>query len=116
MDHGREGGPERLVTVAGGKMSDFRLMGEEAGDAACRWIGISGSSKTSAVGLDGQPVVDSVSGAPPSPRLKAFLDFHPRLRELHALSHLGWDYGRHLFSRRQESTCDEVRAHYKKKD
>jgi len=114
MDHGREGGPDRLVTVVGGKMSDFRLMGEEAGDAACRWIGISGSSKTSVVGLDGQPVRDSVSGSPPSPRLKAFLDLHPRLREFHALSHLGWEYGRHLFSRRHESTCDDVWAHYNK--
>lgn len=115
MDHGREGGPARLVTVAGGKMSDFRLMGEEAADAACRWIGISGASKTAEIALDGKSVAGVAVGEPPSLRLKSFLDLHPRLRELYALSHLGLAYGRHMFLRKRESNVDDFLAHYKEK-
>jgi glycerol-3-phosphate dehydrogenase len=115
MDHGREGGPARLVTVAGGKMSDFRLMGEEAADAACRWIGISGASTTAAIALDGKRAAGIVSGGPPSARLKIFLDLHPRVRELDALAHLGLAYVRHMFSRKKESALSDVFAQYEEK-
>lgn len=115
IDHGREGGPERLVTVVGGKMSDFRLMGEEGADAACRWIGISGSSQTAERALSGEPVAHVVCGKPPSAKLKAFLDLHPRLREVHALAHLGWAYGRHGLCSPRLSTVEDVLAHYKEK-
>jgi glycerol-3-phosphate dehydrogenase len=115
IDHGREGGPEGLITVAGGKMSDFRLMGEEGADAACRWLGISGPSRTAAMALNGEPVTGVVSGGPPSAKLKSFLDLHPRLRECHALAHLGLAYGRHVLTRTKRSSVDDVMVHYEEK-
>ena len=115
VDHGREGGPARLVTVAGGKMSDFRLMGEEAADAACRWTGTPGASHTATMALNGDWVSGKPVGGPPSAKLKAFLDVHPRVRELHALAYLGLAFGRHLVSRTSASTLEDVLAHYKNK-
>jgi glycerol-3-phosphate dehydrogenase len=115
IDHGREGGPDRLVTVVGGKMSDFRLMGEEGADAACRWIGISTPSRSAGIALTGESVPGAEYGEPPSAKLKMFLDLHPHLREVHALAHLGWAYGRHLLSSAPLSTVEDVLAHYKEK-
>lgn len=115
VDHGREGGPARLMTVAGGKMSDFRLMGEEAADAACRWTGTRGPSQTAAIALDGQRVSETPAGRPPSAKLKSFLDVHPRVRELHALAYLGLAFSRHLVSTTHESTVENVLAHYQNK-
>jgi glycerol-3-phosphate dehydrogenase len=119
VDHGAEGGPDRLITVAGGKMSDFRLMGEEATDAAARYMGPGGPGRTSDISLDGIPVTDSLRGNPPSPQFKKFLNNHPRLREIHALFFLGAAYARHsarrLFFPERDVSVTEVIAHYQDK-
>ncbi|MBK8871352.1 MAG: FAD-dependent oxidoreductase, partial [Elusimicrobia bacterium] len=104
-----------MFTVAGGKMSDFRLMGQEAADAAVRWMGLSVPSRTASIDLDGNNVERS-AGAPPSARERAFLDVFPRLRELHALAFLGAHYLKQSFRRVLvrpcESTLEETARHY----
>ncbi|MBK8575621.1 MAG: hypothetical protein IPN90_08070 [Elusimicrobia bacterium] len=115
MDHGREGGPAGLITVAGGKMSDFRLMAQEAVDSAGRWLGTFGECRTAALTLEGERVSETPAGGPPPKKLKEFLDHHPRLREGHALAYLGAAYGRHLLSHVRESTLGDVLIHYENK-
>jgi glycerol-3-phosphate dehydrogenase len=113
IDHGREGGPARLVSVVGGKMSDFRLMGEDAVDVAGHWIGTLGKSQTAVLSLGGEPVTGVPVGGPPSEKLKSFLDHHPRVREGYALGCLAVGYGRRLISKNKESTLEDVLNHYK---
>lgn len=117
IDHGREGA-SRLVTVAGGKMSDFRLMGEEAGDAVSRYLKTAGPCWTRTLALDGQKITDATVGGPPSTRLKEWLDLHPRLREAHALGWLGVAFARHLarkvFGGSRPSNVEDVLVHYAK--
>jgi glycerol-3-phosphate dehydrogenase len=115
-DHGRAGGPEGLVTVAGGKMSDFRLMAEAAGDAAAERLGGGPGSSTGRISLAGEPVAD-LRDPGPSLALRAVLDRHPRIRELHALAYLGAAFAGHLarrvFGSAGESTREEALEHYK---
>jgi glycerol-3-phosphate dehydrogenase len=105
-----------MFTVAGGKMSDFRLMGQEAGDAVVRWLGCSTPSCTAAMDFDGNKVDVSNAGSPPSARRRAFWDAHPRLREWHALAFLGAEYVnqnlRRAFARPREWTAEETARHY----
>ncbi|MBK8872192.1 MAG: FAD-dependent oxidoreductase [Elusimicrobia bacterium] len=105
-----------MFTVAGGKMSDFRLMGQEAADAVVRWLGCSTPSCTAAMDFDGNKVDVSDAGAPPSARRRAFWDAHPRLREWHALAFLGAEYVkqnlRRAFARPREWTAEETARHY----
>jgi glycerol-3-phosphate dehydrogenase len=119
VDHGAEGGPARFVTVAGGKMSDFRLMGEETVTVAGRYLEPRGPCRTAELTLEGTPVACVPPGDPPSLRVKRFLDAHPRLREVHALAFLGGAYLRHVakrvFKARWEATFPDVIAHYKEK-
>jgi glycerol-3-phosphate dehydrogenase len=119
VDHGAEGGPDRFVTVAGGKMSDFRLMGEETVTVASRYLEPRGPCRTAELTVEGTPVPCASHGEPPSLWLKTFLDAHPRLREFHALAYLGGAYLRHaakrIFKSRPEATVLDVIAHYKEK-
>jgi glycerol-3-phosphate dehydrogenase len=52
IDHAREGA-EGFVTVAGGKLSMYRLMAEEASDAVCRKLGHQAPCTTATVQLPG---------------------------------------------------------------
>jgi glycerol-3-phosphate dehydrogenase len=112
-DHGARDGIEGFFTVAGGKMSDFRLMGRAAADAVARRLGVSSPSVTDRWTLDGASLA-ATPGAPPG-GLKRFLRRHPRLRELHALSYLGGALVRHLAGRCSaptDSTVDDFDRHY----
>lgn len=45
-NHSKEGGPEGLYTIAGGKLASYRLMAEETGDEICKYLGINKKSET----------------------------------------------------------------------
>jgi glycerol-3-phosphate dehydrogenase len=53
IDHGAVDALEGLVTIAGGKLSMYRLMAEEAADLVCRRLGRSTSSQTAQIPLPG---------------------------------------------------------------
>ncbi|MBI4345379.1 MAG: FAD-dependent oxidoreductase [Elusimicrobia bacterium] len=105
-----------LVTIAGGKLSDFRLMAQDAGDLASKKLGKGGPCRTHLERFDGQPVGDIPYYPPPPRSLKRFLRRHPRLRELHALGHLGYQFaghlGRKLIGGCPEATLDDFRKNY----
>lgn len=117
IDHGAAGGLAGVLSVVGGKMSDFRLMGETAAFAVLRRRGekapVSVTDRTSLAGL---PLAVESRGKPPSPRLKQFLDAHPRLREGHALAHLGAAFfahsARRLVHRPRTVSAEFVRTYY----
>ena len=52
IDHAAQG-VEGLVTIAGGKLSMYRLMAEETSDAVCRKLGVQARSTTASVPLPG---------------------------------------------------------------
>ncbi|MBI3289274.1 MAG: FAD-dependent oxidoreductase [Elusimicrobia bacterium] len=89
FDHEARDGVAGLLTIGGGKMSDYRAMAEAAVNAACAKIGADRPCRTHLLTLDGQPVGDIPDWPHPSPRLKRFLRTRPHLRELHALAYLG---------------------------
>jgi glycerol-3-phosphate dehydrogenase len=99
FDHEARDGIAGLLTIGGGKMSDYRVMAETAVDAACLKLGSAARSTTSSLTLDGRDVGEIPSFAPPPPALKAWLKTRPRLRELYALGHLGGAFARHLARR-----------------
>jgi glycerol-3-phosphate dehydrogenase len=99
LDHGARDGVPGLVTIAGGKMSDFRLMAEETGNAVGRILGNAAACRSHLETLDGTPVAGVPPSRPPSPLLKNFLRFHPRLREAHAFAYLAAGYLRHAARR-----------------
>ncbi len=104
FDHEARDGVSGLLTIGGGKMSDYRVMAEAAVDAACLKLGISARGTTQNFTLDGRPVGPVPGWTPPSPALKNFLKTRPRLRELHALAHLGGALAGHL-ARRAAGRC-----------
>ena len=73
-------------------------------DAACRKLGSSARATTQSFTLDGRPVGAIPNFLPPSPGLKSFLKTRPRLRELHALGHLGAAFAVHT-ARRAAGLC-----------
>ncbi|MBI4061533.1 MAG: FAD-dependent oxidoreductase, partial [Elusimicrobia bacterium] len=99
FDHEKRDGVAGLLTIGGGKMSDYRVMAETAVDAACRKLGTGGPCRTHLVTLDGKPVGEIPNWPHPSPGLKRFLRAKPLLRELHALSYLGAGMASHLARR-----------------
>lgn len=99
FDHETRDGVPGLLTIGGGKMSDYRVMAEAVTDAACRKLGVSARATTQDFTLDGRPVGPIPGWAPPDPALKTFLKTRPRLRELHALAHLGGAFAAHLARR-----------------
>jgi glycerol-3-phosphate dehydrogenase len=116
FDHGRRDGTPGFVTVTGGKMSDFRLMAESTADVVARLLGRGSPCRTNLLSLDGKTVKDPAFPPPFSPRLKHFLRNHPRLRELHALTHLGVVLGKNLLRRCTTgaplSTAEDFARHY----
>lgn len=116
LDHAERDGVEGLVTIAGGKMSDFRLMAKDTVDAVCAKLGRGEECASHRVRLDGEPVTAIPHFERPWRPLKKFLRNHPRLRELHALAHLGAGLAAHvlrrLTGRAPVSNADAFRAHY----
>ena len=113
FDHETRDGIPGLLTVGGGKMSDYRVMAEAAVDAACRKLGSSARAVTQSFTLDGRPVGAIPDFSPPSTALKRLLKARPRLRELHALGHLGAAFAVHSV-RRASGLCpdeDETAFH-----
>lgn len=106
FDHESRDGIPGLLTIGGGKMSDYRVMAEAATDAACRKLGVTTPASTHRLTLDGKDVGPIPRFEQPSSRLKAFLRRHPRLREAHALAHLGAAFAAHL-ARRAAGLCAE---------
>ncbi len=104
FDHGVRDGVPDLLTIGGGKMSDFRVMAEAAVDAACARLGVRAACATHLTALDGTPVGAIPDWPRPSPALKRFLRERPRLREAHALAHLGGAFAAHL-ARRAAGLC-----------
>jgi glycerol-3-phosphate dehydrogenase len=104
FDHEARDGVAGLLTIGGGKMSDYRVMAEAAVDAACRKLGSSARGSTQTLTLDGRPVGAIPDFSPPSRALKNFLKTRPRLRELHALGHLGAAFALHA-ARRAAGLC-----------
>ncbi|MBI4396979.1 MAG: FAD-dependent oxidoreductase [Elusimicrobia bacterium] len=115
-DHSSRDGLGGFITVAGGKMSDFRLMGQETGDLVGRLLRKEAPCRTHLLTLKGEPVPEVSSRPVPSKSLKRFLRRHPRLRELHALGHLAVDFGKHLFHPPREEirrgTVEKFRQYY----
>ncbi len=104
FDHETRDGIPGLLTIGGGKMSDYRVMAEAAVDAACRKLGSPARATTQSLTLDGRPVGPIPDFRPPSPELKNFLKTRPRLRELYALGHLGAAFALHA-ARRAAGLC-----------
>lgn len=105
-----------LVSVVGGKMSDFRLMASDACDEVCRLLGKGSPCRTHLLTLSGESVGDVPDWPRPWKPLKSFLRGHPRLRELHALAYLGAGLVRHAARRAlglaPESDENDFLAHY----
>jgi glycerol-3-phosphate dehydrogenase len=95
FDHEARDRVSGFVSIGGGKMSDFRVMGEAAADAVCRKLGKSAACRTYLETLEGKPVGDIPAFPKPWKPMKRFLRNHPRLRELHALAYLGAAFARH---------------------
>ena len=117
FDHEARDGVAGLVTVGGGKMSDFRLMAEAATDLVCRKLGVDAPCRTHLETLSGQPVAETPGFRMPSKGLQEFLKRRPRLRELNALSNLGWSLARHWAGRaclgRRLTDADGLAAHFR---
>ncbi len=96
FDHETRDGLPGLLTIGGGKMSDYRVMAETAVDLACRKLGVKAECRTHLNTLDGKPVTGIPDWPHPDPGLKRFLRTKPLLRELHALSYLGAGMAVHL--------------------
>ncbi|MBI3550347.1 MAG: FAD-dependent oxidoreductase [Elusimicrobia bacterium] len=116
LEHDARDGVSGLVTAAGGKMSDFRLMAQEAVDAACRVLGRPLTCTTHLRTLAGDPVGKIPEYPFPSRDVKRFLKTRPRLRELHALTYLAGAYAKHaakiLSGARRPATAAEFRRQY----
>ena len=104
FDHEARDGIPGLLTIGGGKMSDYRAMAEAVVDAACRKLGVAARATTQSFTLDGRAVGAIPDFPPPSPALKSLLKTRPRLRELHALGHLGAAFAVHI-ARRAAGLC-----------
>jgi glycerol-3-phosphate dehydrogenase len=116
IDHGARDGVPGLVTAAGGKMSDFRLMAEAAVDATARLLGMSALSRTAHETLAGEPLDAAPDRRPPGALLKNFLRRHPRWREAHAWAYLVGGYARHWARKLAPAnavTAEAVWSHYR---
>lgn len=116
FDHGPLSGVEGFLTVAGGKMSDFRLMAKDAVDLACRKLGHLEACTTDRRTLAGAAIPVIPDFRRPWRPLKRFLRGHPRLRELYALSWLAFGllahFARRLVGGVPEATVESFREHY----
>ncbi len=99
FDHETRDNTPGLITIGGGKMSDFRMMAEATTNAVCLKLGARAPCRTHLETLAGEPV----GPVPPWPRpprpLRRLLRSHPRLRQWHALAYLGGGLLRHVARR-----------------
>lgn len=107
FDHETRDGIPGLLTIGGGKMSDYRVMAEAVTDAACRKLGVAAAGTTHLTRLDGTPAGDIPDWPQPSAGLKRFLRTRPHLRELYALGFMGAGFASHL-ARRAAGRCPEA--------
>jgi len=107
FDHESRDAIPGLLSIGGGKMSDYRVMAEAVTDAACRKLNVTARATTHLTTLAGQPVLKIPDWPQPSPSLKRFLRTRPHLRELHSLAHLGAAFASHL-ARRAAGLCPEL--------
>ncbi len=116
FDHGKKDGLEGLLTIGGGKMSDFRVMAEAVTNLACSKLGASTPCRTHLETLSGEPVGEIPEFSRPWRPLRRFLRRHPHLRELHALAYLGADFLRHMarkaFRANRTATAEEFEEYY----
>ncbi|MDE2040332.1 MAG: FAD-dependent oxidoreductase [Elusimicrobia bacterium] len=115
FDHQTRDGIGGLVTIGGGKMSDFRAMAEAATDLVCAKLGRSLPCTTSCETLDGR----ALERPPENPRAACREDpsrRHPRLRQAQALGRLAIGFSRHLARRallgRPTATAEDFRDYY----
>lgn len=113
FDHEARDGVPGFATIAGGKMSSYRKMAEDLTDLLCAKLGKDARCRTHLETLWGEEVKDIPPDPMPSFKLKAFFARHPRLRELHALGHLGVQFAKHLVNRTPAQQPDFF-SHYKK--
>ena len=97
LDHKETDGIDGFVTIAGGKMSDYRLMAKDTVDAVCAKLGNDAPCSSHRETLAGEKITTIPHFERPYRPLKRFLRNHPRLRELHALAYLGTGLFRHIF-------------------
>ena len=109
FDHGMRDGLEGLLTIGGGKMSDFRVMAEAVTNLACVKLSHPSACTTFRETLAGEPLGEPPVFPAPNAALKKFLRGHPRLRELHALGHLGAAFARHI-AKRATGSAGLIRA------
>ncbi len=116
FDHSLRDGVDGLLTIGGGKMSDFRVMAETVTSLACARLEKRVECRTFRETLDGQPVGDIPSYPRPWKPLKRFLRDNPRLRELHALGYLALAFNRHLarrvFDGKAPVTAEQLKRYY----
>lgn len=62
LDHSERDGIDGLVTITGGKLMTYRLMGEIAADMICRKLGVRAVCRTAAVPLAGSEKVQKIYG------------------------------------------------------
>lgn len=112
FDHESRDALPGLITIGGGKMSDFRVMAQAGADLACRKLGLERPCRTHLETLSGEAVGAYPSHPEPSKALKRFLRRHPRVRELHALAHLGAALGRHYLKTRVAGDAASFQERY----
>jgi len=110
FDHESRDGICGLVSIGGGKMSDFRAMAEAAADAAGAKLGRAAPCRTRGETLDGKPVESGPDSPKPSALLRRIFRARPRLRQLHALAYLAAGSIRHWRRRVRRETLDEASA------
>jgi glycerol-3-phosphate dehydrogenase len=98
-DHAADGAPG-FMTIAGGKLSSYRLMAEDTVDLVCAKLGRKIACRTHLETLDGEPVEQIPDFRLPNEGLKHFLAKHPYLREAHAFTLLAAQFASHMAGRR----------------
>ncbi len=99
FDHESRDNLAGLLTIGGGKMSDFRVMAQAVSDLACLKLKHPVVCRTQHETLSGEPIATFPEFPRPWRPLKKFLRKHPRLRELHAMTYLAGAFGRHVTRR-----------------
>jgi len=115
IDHEKTGVPG-LISAAGGKMSDFRLMAKDATDLACYKLGRNDPCRTARLDLKENSLPEPPDFPKPSAFAENLLHGNPRLREAHAWAHLAGAYARHWvrrsLGRAPWATPEQFRRHY----
>lgn len=116
IDHGSRDGIDGFLTIAGGKMSDYRAMAEAVTDSACARLGRPMPCRTHRETLAGEALENIPCFPPPNRALKSLLGGRPRLRQLHSLSCLAAAFARHWLRKAAGTpnlaTAEQFRDHF----